>query len=176
MKKYIFLIFTLITLASCKTETPIIDGNTALKDVPQYVFSPNYLSKIQVNDTIVAYQNNFNRLPNSEFSKFYLKKHTQKYIPFFNLTLNVSANNKITFEGAPNDKKHLIKDIQEFSDFAAQGKSTLLHLNFDQNLPIKDFYNFIKFIKPIDKKNHIQINKDVYIYDIKKLPNCDCSL
>ena len=175
MIKNVFL-FLLIGFVSCKKETPSLNGNLLLKDTPSIVFSPNYVSKININDTIVTFQNTFNRLPNTEFSKFHLKKHTDKYIPYFNLTLNLSVTGKITFEGSPNDKKHLIKDIYEFADFASQGKTTLLHLNFDQNLPFKDFYHFIQFIKLIDGTHNIKINKELYIYDLKKLPDCDCSL
>ncbi len=173
MKNILFLF--VICFISCQKKTNVIDGNTLLKNVPSKVFIPNNTSKININDTIINFKNTFKRLPNTEFSKFYLKEHSKTYMPYFNLTLNLSINGKITLDGTPNSRKYLYKDITEFIDFASGGKTTMLHLNFDENVTVTQFYSFLQFIKPI-KTAKIKINNNLFIYNTKNLPDCDCSL
>ena len=173
MKNIITLL--IIIFISCKKDTKTIDATIALKNVPESFFSPNSEHKIQKTDKLIDFTSEYNRLPNTEFSKFYLKKHPEKYAPYFNITLNLSTANKITFEGVEIYKNELISYVEEFVDFAAEGKPTLIHLNFDENSSLKSYLDFIEFIKPISSES-IQINDSVFIYNIDSLPDCDCSL
>jgi hypothetical protein len=172
MKKLLVLV-ALLALA-CEN-SKIIDATLLLKQVPAYFFIPNTISKIKKNNQIISYTNNFNRLPNKEFSKFYLKKYPEKYAPYFNITINLSREGKITFEGVEIFKEELIPSLKEFIDFAAENKQTLLHLNFDEETTLNSFIEFTNFIAPI-KSQTIQINQNVFIYNIESLPDCDCSL
>ena len=169
------IIFIAILLFSCKKDSNIIDATTPLKEIPEAFFTPNTSYEIQDTDKISNFTSEYSRFPNTEFSKFFLKKQSEKYASYFNITLNLSANNKITFEGVETYKNELISYLQEFADFAAEGKPTLIHLNFDENISLKSYLDFIKFIKPISSES-IQINKTVFIYNVKSLPDCDCSL
>lgn len=169
------IIFIAIILFSCKKDSNTIDATISLKEIPESFFIPNSQQKIQEVDKIINFTNEYSRLPNTEFSKFYLKKQPEKYAPYFNITLNLSTNNKITFEGVEIYENELIPYLKDFVDFAAEGKPTLIHLNFDENINLKSYLNFIEFIKPISSKS-IQINKTVFIYNVKSLPDCDCSL
>ncbi len=175
MKKGILLITLILTLVSCKTKKQVVFGNTLLKNIPTEVFTPNKSTVIRFKEKDITYNNTFKRLPNSEFSKFYLKKHPKTYMPYFNISVNLSANGKITLEGTQNDEKHLVKEIKEFADFASEGKPTLIHLNFDENITFKAFYTFLQLIKPIQSQN-IKISNTLFIYDTKQLPDCDCNL
>lgn len=175
MKKTIYISTIFLMLFSCKKESNIVNGNTPLKNIPQQVFIKNGNTKIQLKDSIINYVNHFKRLPNTEFSKFYLKNHPDLYMPYFNITLNLSMDKKITFDGAELLKNEVIKDLIDYIDFAAEGKQALIHLNFDENLSFKDFYQFYQFIKPLENKN-IKFNERIFIYNKKLLPDCDCSL
>jgi hypothetical protein len=169
------IIFIAILLFSCKKDSNTIDATKSLKEIPEAFFTPNTSYEIQGIDKISNFTSEYSRFQNTEFSKFYLKKHSEKYAPYFNITLNLSTHNKITFEGVETYKNELISYLREFSDFAAEGKPTLIHLNFDENISLKSYLEFIKFIKPISSES-IQINKTVFIYNVKSLPDCDCSL
>lgn len=173
MKKIILLL--IIIFFSCKKETFIIPSDILLKEVSTSFFKPNTLHEIHIDKETINYTNKYSRLPNTEFSKFYLKKHPNSYLPYFNITLNLSLNNKITFEGVSVFKNELISYLKEYIDFASEGKRTMIHLNFNENIPFIKYYNFIKFIETIQTENII-INNNVFIYDVNSLPDCDCSL
>lgn len=173
MNKLIVLIA--FVLISCKKDSKPIDATTSLKEVPASFFTPDTQHKIQDADKIIDFTNEYKRLPNTEFSKFYLKKQPEKYAPYFNITLNLSVADKITFEGVEIYRNELISYLKEFVDFAAEGKPALIHLNLDENINLKSYLGFIEFIKPISSES-IQISTTVFIYNIESLPDCDCSL
>ena len=173
MKKLLSLLI-LILLSSCRSKSPI-DSNTLLKELPDNFFSINTTHKIRTSNEFSEYTCLYKRLPNTEFSKFYLKKHPNKYNPYFNITINLSSSNKITFEGVEVYQNELISTIEEFIDFAAEGKKSLIHLNFDETINLKSFISFTTFIKSIESEL-IKINEQVFIYNLESLPDCDCSL
>ena len=173
MKKIILLF--LIVFNSCKKEAFIIPTDVLLKEASTSFFKPNTCHEIHTDKKTINYINKYSRLPNTEFSKFYLKKHPERYLPYFNITLNLSLHNKITFEGVEVFKNELIPYLKEYVDFASEGKKTMIHLNFNENIPFIEYYNFIKFIETIQTET-ITINDKVFIYDVNALPDCDCSL
>lgn len=172
MKNIILILF--ISIISCNKEKTLTE-QTTLKEIPAAFFKINSTHDIRIKNDTIKYTNKFERLPNTEFSKFYLKKHPDTFIPFFNITLNLNKEKKITFEGVEIYKDELISYLKEYIDFAANDKPALIHLNFDENITLKDFIAFISFIEVI-QSNTIKLNNKVYIYDINMLPNCDCSL
>jgi len=173
MKNILFLLF--ITLVSCQKNTLVIPSDILLKEASDSFFQPSTTHNIQIEKEEISYTNEYNRLPNTEFSKFYLKKYPDTYAPYFNITLNLSLNHKITFEGVEIFEDELISYVKEFVDFAAEGRPTMIHLNFDENISFLEYYNFINFIEEIQSET-IKINKKVFIYNVKSLPDCDCSL
>lgn len=173
MKKILFLL--IITIVSCQKSILIIPSNIPLKEASDSFFQPNTIHKIQLKKEEISYANEYNRLPNTEFSKFYLKKHPETYAPYFNITLNLSLKHRITFEGVEVFEDELISYVKEFVDFAAEGRPAMIHLNFDENITFLEYREFINFIEAI-QSDTIKINKKVFIYNIKSLPDCDCSL
>ena len=164
MKQILSAFFILVLLVSCATE---INDSTLLKDIPPTFFN---IGKIY-HETIITQE----RLPNTEFSKFYLKNNTDTYSKFFNVTLNFKKGDSITFEGSDIERDQLIPEVLDFIDFAAEGKTTMLHLNFDENKTLKDYLSLKQLIDQMTNESII-INPKVFIYDLKALPNCDCSL
>jgi len=173
MKNILF--FLIITVVSCQKSTFIIPSDILLKEASDSFFQPNTTHNIQIEKKEISYTNEYSRLPNTEFSKFYLKKHPDTYAPYFNITLNLSLNHKITFEGVEIFEDELISYVKEFVDFAAEGRPSMIHLNFDENIKFLEYYNFINFIADIQSET-IKINKKVFIYNVNSLPDCDCSL
>lgn len=168
----ILIIFFSFLLQSCSTT---IDGDIKLKDLPENIFTSDTSHEVAVKDSIVTYKNTNEKLPNSEFSKFYIKKHPDEYLPYFNITVNLSLEKKITIKGVEFFEEEVIDYLNEFIDFASEGKPTMIHLNFDQNLSFNDYLKFRHLIDPI-QNDTILINKKVFIYDINLLPDCDCTL
>ena len=177
MKQLILLLF--VILVSCNSNTPTIAGKTLLKDLSEQVFNGN-LEKtssfaIHAGDSIFNYTPTYRRLPNNEFSKFYIKKHPDTFIPYFNVTVNFKHDHTITMEGTEYFKEEIVPALEEFTDFAREGKNVLIHLNFDERLTFSDFLKYEKLMQAT-KNKHTSFNSEIYIYNLDALPDCDCSL
>lgn len=173
MKK-LFTLLAIISL-SCNKEVALIAEDTNLRTLPEHFFTTNKTHHIQSPLKPYTYVTQFGRFSNTEFSKYHLKKHPETYLSYFNVTINLSNQNAITLEGVPILKEELIPYTKDYIDFAAEGKQTMIHLNFDETILLKDYISFIDFIKPMLTEK-IVFNSKVFIYDIKALPNCDCTL
>jgi hypothetical protein len=173
MKKIIVLMFVL--LVSCQKDSRQISENTTLKNLPKVFFDQQIEHTIYATKKDYTFINDFKRLPNTEFSKFYLKKHPDTYLPYFNVTINLNKDSKITLEGVEVLRGELIEYTKEFIDFAAEGKQAMIHLNFEEEILLKDYIKFITFINPITS-SEIILNSNVFIYNTKLLPDCDCTL
>jgi hypothetical protein len=174
MKKIIVVLF--VVLISCKEDKSNLSDQISLKNLPENFFYQDVEHIIQSSQKEdFKYINDFKRLPNTEFSKFYLKKHPDTYLPYFNVTINLNKNSKITLEGVEILKNELLPYTKEFINFAAEGKQAMIHLNFEEELLLKDYIEFITFIKPITS-SEIILNSKVFIYNTKLLPDCDCTL
>lgn len=166
-------LLTIILFISCLSESTTFSEDTLLKNLPDSFFTKiNTTNSTNKKDTFI---NPYNKLPNTEYSKFYLKKHPEQYQDFFNVSINLSVANKITLEGQEVLKKELIVFTKEYIDFAAEGKPTMIHLNFDENSTLKNYISFINYTKQLKNKN-IHFNSHVFIYNKKLLPDCDCTL
>lgn len=175
MRNCTIILLTLLLIISCKQDNELINDNTLLKELPQQVFELDSQHQIKTSDSIYTHNNLVERLPNNEFSKFYLKKHPDRYLEYFNVTINLSKDKKITIEGVEFFKEEVIDYLNEFIDFASEGKTALLHVNFDENLTLQDYLEFNNFLRPIASKS-ISISNQVFIYNTNLLPDCDCSL
>lgn len=160
MLKRILICLCLLTFITCKKE---YSETTLLKDIPT-----GFL--INLSDGLFT-----QTMPDSEFSRFYLKNHPKEYINYFNLSINVNKDGSITYRSTPTNPKDFIADIIDFTDFSAEGKTTLLHINFNKNCTLQDFITIKNLINKIDQPT-LQINKNLFVYDPLKLPNCDCTL
>ena len=112
---------------------------------------------------------------NNEFSKFFIKKNAEAYMPYHNFTVNFNDENKITVDGNDVAKEELIDFIKDFADFTSDGKTTILHLNFDKRLTY-DQYIQNKILVWKLNSDKIQISSYEFIYDEKELPKCNCKL
>lgn len=111
----------------------------------------------------------------TEFSKFFIKKQAEKYTIFHNFTLNFNSKNELTVDGIKVPKEEFGTYIQEFSDFVNDGKTIMLHLNFDKNLTYGDYLTDKILVWQATSEN-IQIGAFEFVYDVHQLPECGCTL
>lgn len=69
-----------------------------------------------------------------DFSKFFIKDNANLYMSYHNLTVNFDKDNNITVDGNDIEREEFITFIKDFIDFTSEGKTTILHLNFDKHL------------------------------------------
>ncbi len=110
-----------------------------------------------------------------DFSKFFIKKNAEQYMPYHNFTVNFNKKNAITIDGIEVDRNEFVAFIKEFSDFTIDGKLIMLHLNFDKNLSYGDYLNN-KILAWKATNDKVQIASYEFIYDEKQLPECGCKL
>ena len=166
-----------ITLFGCNNHD--IDGDLPLRHVSPYFFNSENTFRVLVEkegaSKLVSYSGHFTPSSNTEFSKFYLKKHPEQFSDFFNVTVNLNANNTLTIEGVEHFEHELILALKEYIDFASEGKTGLIHLNFDERLALKHYVRLVNLIKPIES-DAIKINTNIFIYNKEALPDCNCTL
>ena len=106
-------------------------------------------------------------------SKSYIKKHSENYLSFNNLNLTFETNQYWI-----NDSLIEINDfkstLEEFIDFSSEGKPTLLHLNFNQDLQYQQYLEIKAMINSLVSKS-ILINPIEFIYNKNKVPDCGCN-
>ncbi|WP_320815719.1 hypothetical protein [Flavobacterium sp.] len=112
---------------------------------------------------------------NKEFSKFFIKKNAEAYMPYHNFTINFNKENKITVDGNDIEREELIHFINDFADFMSEGKTTILHLNFDKRLSYGQYIQNKILIWRLNS-DRIQISSYEFIYDENELPECNCKL
>lgn len=110
-----------------------------------------------------------------EFSKFFIKDNASVYMAYQNLTINFNKNNTITVDGNDIEREEFIAFIKDFVDFTSEGKTTILHLNFDKHLTF-DQYIQNKILAWQLTSELIQLSSYEFVYDAAKLPECGCKL
>ncbi|WP_264558848.1 hypothetical protein [Flavobacterium sp. N2270] len=110
-----------------------------------------------------------------DFSKFFIKKNAEAYMPYHNFTVNFNNENKITVDGNDIEREELVDFIKDFADFTNDGKTTILHLNFDKRLTFGEYIQNKILIWKLNS-DKIQISSFEFIYDVNELPDCNCKL
>lgn len=112
---------------------------------------------------------------NTDFSKFFIKKNAEAYMSYHNFTVNFNNENKITVDGNDIEREELVDFIKDFADFTSDGKTTILHLNFDKRLSYGEYIQNKILVWKLNS-DKIQISSFEFIYDVKELPDCNCKL
>jgi biopolymer transport protein ExbD len=110
-----------------------------------------------------------------DFSKFYIIDNSKMYLQFQNFSINFNKENKITVDGNDVERAELIEFLKDFVPFTSQGKTAMLHLNFEKNLSYDQYIqNKVLLHEILSEK--IVFSPIEFIYDTKKLPECGCKL
>jgi hypothetical protein len=105
-------------------------------------------------------------------SKQYIKSNSGSYLNYYNINLRFSPS-KIWINETIIDKNEFKSTLLEFIQFTSEGKQTMLHLNFNQNLIYQDYLFYKTMISNL-KSPTILVNNLEFIFDQNKVPNCGC--
>jgi len=108
----------------------------------------------------------------SLLSKYFIKKNSDKYIDFYNIDLTFSQKN-IKINDAKIENSAFTNTLLKFIDFSSENKTTLLHLNFDDELLYKDFLYYLTLIHNL-KSSKIKVDNIMFVFNKNKVPNCNC--
>lgn len=108
----------------------------------------------------------------STLSKYYIKTNSEIYKNYNNINLTMNPNNT-WINDAKMENGEFKSTLLEFIDFSSEGKQTMLHLNFNQNLLYKDYLAYRTMLKTI-LAPHILINNFEFIFNPNKVPDCGC--
>jgi len=112
-------------------------------------------------------------ITDSLLSKYEIKKNLKKYINFNNI--NLTFNKKSIFlNDAKINKKEFKKTLLDFIDFSSEDKTTLLHLNFSDDLLYQDFLNYLTLVNNL-KLPKIKVDHKMSVFNKNKVPNCNCN-
>lgn len=106
-------------------------------------------------------------------SKQYIKDNSGSYLNYNNINLRFSPS-RIWINDTIIDKNEFKPTLLEFIEFTSEGKQTMLHLNFNQNLMYEDYLTYKTMIYNINKPT-ILVNDLEFIFDKNKVPDCGCN-
>jgi hypothetical protein len=109
----------------------------------------------------------------SLLSKYEIKKSPAKYINFNNINLTFSKNYAFINDAKINYSEFK-KTLIDFINFSTENKTTLLHLNFNEDLSYQDFLYYFTLIKNL-KTDKINMDNTVFVFSNNKVPNCNCN-
>jgi len=108
----------------------------------------------------------------STLSKHFIKNSSELYKNFNNINITFNPNNT-WINDAKMEKGELKNTLLEFIEFSAEGKQTMLHLNFNQNLLYQDYLEYKTLLYTLIAP-HILINNLEFIFNQNKVPDCGC--
>lgn len=110
-----------------------------------------------------------------DFSKFYIIDNSKVYFQFQNFSINFNKENKITVDGNDVERDEFVEFIKDYVPFVSQGKTALLHLNFEVNLTYEQYIQNKVMLNEV-LSDSISFSPIEFVYDTKKLPECGCKL
>lgn len=106
----------------------------------------------------------------ADFSNQFIKKHAIHYMDYHNFNIDFDKNSSLFVDGIALSHSDFSDHLKEFSDFNQDGKTILLHLNFDKNVSFGDYLKAkILIWKATNERIHIAPFE--FIYDSKKIKN-----
>ncbi|MFD0761241.1 hypothetical protein ACFQZW_04035 [Lutibacter aestuarii] len=108
----------------------------------------------------------------SILSKYFIKENRNNYLNFNNINLVFNPNN-VLLNDSKIEKGDFKETLLEFIDFTSEGKQTMLHLNFNENLLYQDYLAYKTMLFNLNNTailtNHIE-----FIFNQIKVPDCGC--
>lgn len=108
------------------------------------------------------------------FSTIYVKENPDYHTHFQTFAINFKLNNKVSVDGNEVEMKELLTFLKEFTEFSSENKRILLYLNFDERLTFDQYLSKVVELKSLEN-DKTSISKTHFIYNLKKLPDCDCA-
>lgn len=108
----------------------------------------------------------------SILSKQHLKTNSELYKNYNNISITFNPNNT-WINDAKMEKGELKTTLLEFIDFSSEGKQTMLHLNFNEDLQYQDYLYYKTMITSLTAP-HLLINNLEFVFNPAKVPDCGC--
>lgn len=108
----------------------------------------------------------------SVLSNYFIRENNTDFVNYNNINLTFNPNN-IWLNDAKLEKSEFQNTLLEFIDFSRDGRQTLLHLNFNQNLLYQDYLFYKTLLLNFDDPS-ILSNSIEFIFDPNKVPDCGC--
>lgn len=105
-------------------------------------------------------------------SKFFIKEHAADYENYNNLNITINPNNT-WINDAKMEEGELSTTLPDFIEFSAEGRQTMLHLNFNHEINYENYMSFKAYFNSL-KSPGILINNIEFIFDPAKVPDCGC--
>ena len=78
-------------------------------------------------------------------------------------------------DGNEVEMNELLTFLKEYTAFSSEGKRVLIYLNFDERLTFNQYLSKLIELKSLENEM-VSISPIHFIYDKKKLPDCDCGM
>lgn len=105
-------------------------------------------------------------------SKQYIKDYSNDYLNYNNINMTINPTS-IFMNDSSIGLEEFKQTLLEFINFSAEGKQTMLHLNFNYLCTYQQYLNYITMFNRL-KSEAILINNIEFIFDPKKIPDCGC--
>jgi biopolymer transport protein ExbD len=112
---------------------------------------------------------------NSYFSTVYIKENPDYHLHFQTFSVNFKPKNKVSVDGNEVEMSELFTFLKEYTAFSSNGKRVLIYLNFDERLTFNQYLSKLIELKALEN-DMVSISPIHFIYDKKKLPDCDCGM
>ena len=112
---------------------------------------------------------------NSYFSSFYVKENVDYHQHFQTFYVNFRKDSTVSVDGNEVEANELYDFLKEYTAFSGQGKRILIYLNFDEDLSFDNYLSKVIWLKELEHET-CTIAPTHFIYNLKKLPDCNCTL
>ena len=112
---------------------------------------------------------------NSYFSTIYIKENPDYHLHFQTFSVNFKLKNKVSVDGNEVEMSELVSFLKDYTTFAGEGKRILIYLNFDERLTFDHYLSKVIELKALENEL-VAISPIHFIYDKKKLPDCECGM
>ena len=112
---------------------------------------------------------------NSYFSSFYVKENVDYHQHFQTFYVNFKKDSTVSVDGNEVEANELYDFLKEYTAFSGQGKRILIYLNFDEDLSFDNYLSKVIWLKELEHET-CTIAPTHFIYNLKKLPDCNCTL
>jgi hypothetical protein len=112
---------------------------------------------------------------NSYFSSFYVKENVDYHQHFQTFYVNFRKDSTVSVDGNEVEANELFDFLKEYTAFSGQGKRILIYLNFDEDLSFDNYLSKVIWLKELEHET-CTIAPTHFIYNLKKLPDCNCTL
>lgn len=108
----------------------------------------------------------------STTSKELLKLKGDVYANYHNVNLRFYKNT-VYINDSDIGSEDIKETLQEFIDFSAEGRQTMIHLNFQDNLTYQAYLEYRTMVFSMQSAA-IKISVNEFIFDRSKIPDCNC--